>query len=325
MINSGRYWSAALLLVLILSACNLSSDLPGGLNTPPGDVETEELTTLVPITEDSQPDEIVPTPLPGITLSPNTSANRAPSRTPFGLQITSAAPTPNVVTTVLPTAPTGESAVITSPAQGASVAPGTIQISGFVYNLPEDRFTLSIIEPDGSPLNSQNITLRNPNQVAEVPWSAAVQITRYTGPAQIRIIARTREGGEMPLAAVDIVIGQGGGSGSPAATLAPARPASSPTGSIDSPRSGETVSGDPITVSGTAGGFPGGTFNLELLASDGNVLASIPITLSGSDTAAVPWSAPINTSGYRGTATLRAVVTVNGSPITLASANVTLE
>jgi hypothetical protein len=55
------------------------------------------------------------------------------------------------------------------------------------------------------------------------------------------------------------------------------------------------------------------------------VVASIPITLSGSDSAAVPWSAPINTGGYRGTATIRAVVTVNGSTVTLASANVTLQ
>jgi hypothetical protein len=324
MIKLARKWSGLLLLTLMLSACNLSSDVPGGLNTPRGDLETEELTTLVPITEEAQAGEVTPTGLPGITLSPNTSANRAPTRTPFGLLSTSAAPTPNAVTTALPTAPTGETAVISSPAQGASVAPGTIQISGFVYNLPEDRFTLTIVQPDDSPLNSQNITLRNPNQVSEVPWSAAVQITRYTGPAQIRIIARTREGGEMPLAAVDIVIGQEGASGSPAATSAPARPANSPTGSIDSPRSGEIVAGDPIMVTGTAGGFPGGTFNLELLASDGNVLASIPITLSGSDTAAVPWSAPINTGSYRGTATIRAVVTVNGSPVTLASANVTL-
>jgi hypothetical protein len=205
-----------------------------------------------------------------------------------------------------------------------TVAPGTIQISGVVYNLPEDRFMLSLVDPSGSPLNTQNITLRNPNNVAEIPWSAAMQVTRYTGPAQIRIVARTAEDREMMLAAVDILIGRDGASGSTVPTIGVIRNASSPTGTIDSPRNGESIPGDPIMITGTAGGFPGGTFMLELLASDGTVVNSIPITLSGSDTAAVPWAAPIGTSGYRGQATIRAVVTVDGNQVVLASANVTL-
>lgn len=313
---------------LLLAACNLSNDQPGGLLTPPNAESTEPLTTLVPVTEDTTPSTAVPVTVPEIVLTPNATSG-LPTRTPFGSgqpggQTTNeTAPTLSSAATALPTSATGESAAITSPAQGASIPPGTIQISGTVTNLPEDRFTLAIVAPDNNTLNSQEITLRNPNRVAQVPWSAAVQVTRYTGPAQIRVIARTPER-EITLAAVDIVIGQGTGGGTAAPTSPPARPASSPTGSIDSPRSGETVTGDPVMITGTAGGFPGGTFTLELLAADGTVLGSIPITLTGSDTAAVPWSAPVSTGGYRGQVTIRTVVTVNGSPVELARTTVTL-
>jgi hypothetical protein len=309
--------------LFVLAACNLSSDQPGGLITSPSEAETDALTTLIPMTEEAQQETL--TSLPGIVLTPNTSANRNPAtRTPFGTLNTQTAPTLNAVVTALPTSPTGESATITSPAQGANITPGTIQISGTVYNLPADQFTLSIVAPDNTPLNTQTITLRNPNQVASVPWSAAVQVTRYTGPAQIRVVARTAEDREMTLAAVDIVIGQNTTPGGTNPTSAGVRSASSPTGTIDSPTNGETVTGDPVMITGTAGGFPGGTFTLELLAADGTSLGSIPITLTGSDTAAVPWAAPVSTGGYHGQATIRAVVTVDGSEVVLASVNVTL-
>lgn len=307
---------------LLLSACNLSSDQPGGLVTPPSLQETDTVTTLVPVTESTASESVTLTPLPGIVLSPNPGAR--PTRTISASGSTQTVPTPNAVVTALPTSPTGERATISSPAQGASVAPGTMQFSGFVYNLPEDRFTLALVTPDGTPINSQEITLRNPNQVAEVPWSAAMQVTRYTGPAQVRVIARTATS-EMTLAAVDIVIGSANTTpGSTVPTAAQIRSASSPTGTIDSPRSGESVTGDPLMITGTAGGFPDGTFTLELVASNGSVLASIPITLSGSDTAAVPWAAPLNTGGYSGQATIRTTVTVNGSVVELASVSVTL-
>ena len=315
----------AIFALLLLAACNLSNDVPGGLITPPSnDDTTDDLPTLLAVTEESQPPTL--TLLPGTTLTPNTSADpNQPTRTPFGTLNTQTAPTANAVVTALPTSPTGESATITSPAQGANVAPGTIQISGTVYNLPQDQFTLSIVSPDNNTLNTQTITLRNPNQVASVPWSAAVQVTRYTGPAQIRVIARTAEDREMTLAAIDIVIGQNTTPGSTIPTSAGVRSASSPTGTIDSPANGQTVTGDPVMITGTAGGFPGGTFTLELLAADGTSLSAIPITLSGSETAAVPWAAPMSTGGYHGQATIRAVVTVDGSQVVLASVNVTLQ
>jgi hypothetical protein len=313
----------AISALFVLAACNLSNDQPGGLITPPSEAETDALTTLVPMTEEARQETL--TSLPGIVLTPNTSADRNPAtRTPFGALNTQTSPTLNAVVTALPTSPTGESATIDSPTQGANIAPGTIQISGTVYNLPADQFTLSIVAPDNTPLNSQTITLRNPNQVASVPWSAAVQVTRYTGPAQIRVVARTAEDREMTLAAVDIVIGQNTTPGSTNPTSAAVRSAGSPTGTIDSPTNGETVTGDPVMITGTAGGFPGGTFTLELLATDGTSLSSIPITLTGSDSAAVPWAAPVSTGGYHGQATIRAVVTVDGSEVVLASVNVML-
>jgi hypothetical protein len=309
------------LVLLLLSACNLSSDVPAGEITPARDENTSA--TPLSATEEASPS--TPTSLSDILLTPNINASvRSATRPPSASGGTQAVPNISANVTPLPTSPTGESAAISSPTQGMTVAPGTIQISGVVNNLPEDRFTLSLVAPNGSSINTQDISLRNPNNVSEIPWSAAMQITRYTGPAQIRVVARTAEDREMTLAAVDIMIGQGSPSGGAVPTTGSVRSASSPTGTIDSPANGETATGDPIMVTGTAGGFPGGTFTLELLASNGTVLSSIPITLTGSDTAAVPWAAPITTGGYQGQATIRAVVTVNGSEVVLASANVTL-
>ncbi len=95
--------------------------------------------------------------------------------------------------------------------------------------------------------------------------------------------------------------------------------------SITSPTSGSAVSGDPITVTGTAGGIADNQFTLLLLNSAETVLNSQVITLTGAEQNSVPWSATLGTGGYRGSAEIRAVVIQNGQQTTITSATVTLQ
>jgi hypothetical protein len=205
--------------------------------------------------------------------------------------------------------------VISSPTSGASVSGSPLYLSGIAYNLTEDRFTLQVFDANGQALtNGQIITLSNPNHISEVPWSASVLVGRYSGAAQIRIIARTAGGTDAVIGTVDVTITAGGAQSQPASGAY--------VGSITSPAEGSSVSGDPITVTGTAGGIPDNQFSLMLLDTSSTILNSQVITLTGAEQNAVPWSASMGTSGYHGQIEIRAVASGN---VTIASIHITLQ
>ena len=295
---------AALTMTLLASACNLNNQ-PSTPTLPPTD-----------LTEASPAPAASLTPLPGMNATPN--ATTGATRTPFGTP-GSAAPTVFSVaaTSAFPTPASGERAEITSPANGTTVSGTPLYVSGVVHNLPEDSFTLQVFDASGQALTgAQRITLSNPNNVADVPWSASVQVNNYTGAAQIRISARTASGTDAVIGSANINLGAG----------ANPPPAGSTTGnSITSPANGSSVSGDPLTVTGTAGGIAENQFTLLLLNTSGIVLNSQVITLSGAETNAVPWSASLGTSGYHGQAEIRAVTIANGQQNTLVSITVNLQ
>jgi hypothetical protein len=297
-------WLAPLLLIALLSACNLS-DQPAGLVTP---------ATIAPDITDT-PAPPTPSALPGVTLQPDTaepSSSLVPSRTPFGSL--SGSPTP------LSTQITGESAVISAPAEGAVVSSPLI-ISGRVSNLPDNAFTLQLVTGDGDVLNSQPITLQNPAGAADIPWSASMLVSRYTGVAQVQVIGRTADNREALLAAVNITIGAQT-AGQPNASGGAA--SASSLGSITAPRAGSTTTGDPLIVEGTAGNFPETTFTLALMTPDGVILNSQTVTISGGATQRVPWAASLGTGGYRGAAEIRAFLVRDGQNIPIASVNITV-
>ncbi|MFN8564278.1 MAG: hypothetical protein U0703_22285 [Anaerolineae bacterium] len=281
---------ALMLLALLASACNLTSQ--PATPTPPVTAEsTEELLTP----------EITVTLLPGIAVTPGAT------RTPFD---SVPAPTTQQIapTSSFPTPATGERAEITSPASGASVSGSPLYVSGVVHNLPQDQFTLQVFDPDGQSITSpQTITLSNPNHVADVPWSASVMVGSYTGAAQIRITARTAAGTDAVIGSADVIITGESGSG----IVQPS--GSNAVASINAPANGSSASGDPITVTGTAGGLSDNQFTLLLLDRSGTVLNSQLITLTGAEQNVVPWSATLGTSGYRGQARSARLPSATGS------------
>lgn len=296
---------AMLVVLLFASACNLNNQAPTPTIRQTSE-ETEEVGT---------PSTSV-TPLPGVNATQ--SATAAITRTPFGTIGNNAAPTYLLIASpgAFPTPASGERADITSPANDASISATPLYVSGIVHNLQEDRFTLQIFGGDGQPLTSpQSITLSNPNRVADVPWSASVQVNNYTGAAQIRITARTASGTDTVIGTTNVNITAG--------VANPVQPASG--NNITSPANGSSVSGDPLTVTGTIGGVADNQFTLLLLNSEGIVLNSQVITLSGAETNAVPWSALMGTGGYHGQAEIRAVNIINGQQNTLASITLTLQ
>ncbi len=291
-----RTAAICLIAAICLAACNLSEQ-PAGLVTP---------ATFAP--DDASTPTQANTPS-ALTLQSNTSLNTPPaipSRTPFGSS--SGAPT------VIPTQTTGERAVISAPAEGATVS-SPLVVSGSVSNLPDDSFTLQLVSGDGDVLNTQEITLRNPAGADDIPWSASMLISRYTGAAQVRVIGRTAENREALLAAVNITIGA-------QAAAQPGAASGSSLGSITRPSAGSTTTGDPLIVEGTAGNFPETTFTLALMTRDGVILNSQTITISGGATQRVPWAASLGTGGYRGAAEIRAFLVRDGQNIPIASVNV---
>ncbi|MCC6802711.1 MAG: hypothetical protein IT319_07485 [Anaerolineae bacterium] len=298
---------ALFLLALLASACNLSTQpaTPTALATP---LATEELIL---------PPDVTVTPLPGIAAT--SAGTPGATRTPFG---SDSAPTTQPLATNggFPTPATGERGEITSPANGASVSGAPLYVSGVVHNLPEDQFTMQVFDPDGEALTgAQTITLGNPNHVADVPWSASITINDYTGAAQIRITARTADGTDAVIAAANVII-------APGSSVSPVQPSSgSAVAGVPSPANGSSASGDPITVTGTAGGMADNQFTLLLLSGDGTVLNSQLITLTGAEQNVVPWSATLGTSGYHGRAEIRAVVVRDGQQVTLTSITVNLQ
>jgi hypothetical protein len=307
-----------IMAALCLASCNLS-DQPAGLVTPATFVPetTDAVTSTIEV---GTPAPLTPSALPGVTLQPNSGLNTAtpmsngiPTRTPFGIL--------SGARTALPTQLTGERAVINAPADGATVS-SPLVISGTVSNLPDNAFTLQLVSGDGDVLNSQPITLQNPANASDIPWSASMLVSRYTGVAQLRLVGRTADNREALLAAVNVTIGTQT-AGQPNTTGGGAASGSS-LGSITTPGAGSTTTGDPLIVEGTAGNFPETTFTLALMTRDGVILNSQTVTINGGSSQRVPWAASLGTGGYRGPAEIRAFLVRDGQNILIASVNVTV-
>ncbi|NDJ61164.1 MAG: hypothetical protein GYB67_08565 [Chloroflexi bacterium] len=298
-----------LVCLCAIAGCNLTNERPVTAEPtlatptmrPPTLTRTatpDDRPTALPFVGSAERTERTGTPTATLAAATNPSPNQ-PTRTAFADPLVTAlfsdkAPTP------LPTVSSGESAQILSPVHGSTVG-GGLQVSGVVYNLPEDEFTLGLYDVNGLALNTQPITLFNPNDFEEVPWSAQL-LTRYEGPMQLRLTAVTVDEGERVLAAVDLVVDQSltGSSGRPLTE------SDTPIVNITVPTDGSRISRNPLQVNGTAGGIAENAFILELVTVDGRTLIRQPITLTNAERRIVSWSAALGTSGYLGAAELRA-------------------
>jgi hypothetical protein len=226
-----------LALVLLVSACNLSNDIP----TPTNQI----IPTPIQLTQNATL-ENAPTALPGVVPQPTLGNGVLPTRTPFG----NAVPiNPNSTGLAVPTSATGEHATISVPIAGSSVVAGNLQISGVVTGLANDAFTLQLVDGSGQLLNAQAITVQNPNQIADVPWAATMTTGTYVGGAELRLVAQNALNQEVLLARVPFTLVAGGAVNPPVAN----QNASAPTVSITSPPDNGTFSGSVLQVSGTAG------------------------------------------------------------------------
>ena len=141
---------------------------------------------------------------PLIRLLPGVVATSGATRTPFG---NGGAPTAQTIGTpgAVATGAGGESATISSPANGATVSGSPLYVSGIVSSLSNDQFALQVFDANDQPITpEQTITLSNPNHVADVPWSASVLVNGYTGAAQVRVSAQTADGTTAVIGAVNV-------------------------------------------------------------------------------------------------------------------------
>ncbi|MDZ4763744.1 MAG: hypothetical protein SGI73_04275 [Chloroflexota bacterium] len=283
-------------LIFTLSACNLS-DRPAGDATPTiADVNaTSVLATQAPIPTRTPFGQ--PPPTSAILLTPLVSGGNVPRDL--------SAPTPLVAPLT-----TGERAALNNPANGATVS-NPITITGTITDIPDNRFTLQLVDGSGAVLASQAMNITAAIGVRQAAWSAALTTGAYSGAAQIRIV--TADSRAATLAVVDVTIQPG------AASVSGGSSASGTSmGSIIAPTAGGAGTGDPLLVSGTAGNFPEASFTLSLMASNGVLLNSQTITLTGAAGFIVPWSATMGTGGYRGAAELRAFIVRDGGEVEIA-------
>ena len=207
-----------------------------------------------PATPTRQPPSLAATALPTITA--------APTRTPAFQSNATLSSRPGASSTT-------ERAAITTPTSGASVSANPLSVSGIVYNLSGDHINLQLLDANNQPLTPiQAIALTH---AAQIPWSASLTAGIYTGAAQLKV---TDVFGKV-IGTTSFTI---------TASASAVQPSSgSYVGSITTPANGSSVSGDPLTVTGTAGGIAENQFTLLLLAADGTTLNSQTITLSGAD------------------------------------------
>lgn len=276
-----------MMVVMLLAACNLNSAPATPTAPPPG-----------------QPTTAPATPLPATALSvPTAGATNTPAIQSSG-----------TLASRFGSSTLTERVDITTPTNGASVSANPLNVSGIVYNLTGDHINLQLLDANNQALTPvQAIALSNPTNATQLSWSASLTAGTYTGAAQLKV---TDVFGKV-IGTTSLTIVASGSAAQPSG--------GSYVGSITAPTNGSSVSGDPITITGTAGGIAENQFTLRLLAADGTTLNSQPITLTGADQYTVPWSATLGTSGYHGQAELQAVATSNGQSITLASVTFTLQ
>jgi immunoglobulin-like protein involved in spore germination len=101
----------------------------------------------------------------------------------------------------------GPTATITSPTNGSTIANGIIQVTGMAGGIHENQFTLSLILPNGSEINSQHITLTSSDPSFIVPWSAALGTNGFTGQMEIRAYtASPRDGSLIVLSSIQVIV-----------------------------------------------------------------------------------------------------------------------
>ncbi len=93
---------------------------------------------------------------------------------------------------------------ITSPANGSAVSGSPIAVTGTAGNIPENQFTLLLLDPNGTVLNSQLITLTGADQYT-VPWSASLGTSGYHGSVEIRAVV-IRDGQQITIASATVTL-----------------------------------------------------------------------------------------------------------------------
>jgi len=185
--------------LLLLAGCNLSDRQPNAPTPLPS--QTAPATSIIP----TLPPPSNPTRTPiGANSAPPTFAAFAsapPGYAPVGVRTQPPSSDGTSGTT------NGPAASITAPGNGATVASGIIQITGTAGGIFENQFTLALILPDGSVINSQTITLTTSDPSFIVPWAAALGTNGFTGAIEIRAYtASPRDGSIIILASVQVVV-----------------------------------------------------------------------------------------------------------------------
>lgn len=202
---------------------------------------------------------------------------------------------------------------ITMPQPATVVYAEALYLSGTAENIPDNRFTLHLLDSDDQLLAQTAVTVQEDGR-----WQVEL-VHGYSGdPDEASILALPSYPGAPAggtYAARSIMLA--GSSARPEGAF----------GSITGPLEGDSIGGDFIQVSGTVSGVFENEFTLELVSADGRVIDQRPVlTANPYYVDEVPWSAELATNGYTGPATVRAydLSAHDGSEIALASVNITL-
>jgi hypothetical protein len=101
---------------------------------------------------------------------------------------------------------------ILQPGDGVMLGGDSIPVEGMASGLFENEFILELIDEGGTTIDQEFVLLNNPYFIDEVPWQAVLNVSGYTGPAQIRAYyIDAEDGSEQTLDSITIEIGDAAG------------------------------------------------------------------------------------------------------------------
>jgi hypothetical protein len=197
------------------------------------------------------------------------------------------------------------------PLDGTTVYAEALSLRGTAQGLPNNTFTLEIVGVDDEIIARSSVVVTDGQWSVELPHSYTgepIEVSIYAIPSDVDLTSELRyDTGTIILAGLSY------------------RPEGI-FGSITTPTVGNTVSGETISVSGTASGLFEGNMLLGMYSADGTEISRIVMTLEGQPYDVVPWTADLSTNGYVGLAEIRAFYqqASDGKPVILSSVQVTV-
>jgi hypothetical protein len=194
--------------------------------------------------------------------------------------------------------PLSGTVTLTTPPEGAVIYASALYVAGTLADVPSKSLLIRLRTPENEIIAESRV------DAVQGDWSTEI-VHGYTGapnPVTVEVVPLDAPSAE-PFARSQIFF---------------AALEDRPDGmfvTLITPEDGREIGGDDVLVSGTASGIPDRTFNVSLTNSNGQVLDTQTVTLSGRyDIDEYPWEVTLQTQANEGNAVIR-ITTADGEEL----------